>query len=75
MTWKPGIVTYTGETVGPTKTEALPSWKNTSSSVPVHGAEQIHMSLWLFQGVPPSNGMPVTVAVTSFAFRPLPDGR
>jgi hypothetical protein len=70
MTWKPGSVTYTGETVGPTTTKPLPPWKNTSSSVPVHGAEQIHMSLWLFQGVPPSNGLPVTVTISSFAFRP-----
>ena len=70
MTWRHGSVTYSGETLGPTKTEQLPSWKNTSPSVPVHGAEQIHMSLWLFQGVAPSNGLPVTVDVTSFAFRP-----
>jgi hypothetical protein len=70
MTWKRGSVAFSGNTVRDAKTVPLPSWKNTSSSVPDHGAEQIHMSLWLFQGVPPSNGMPVTVTVTSFAFRP-----
>ena len=70
LTWKPGSVAFSGETVGDTKTKQLPSWKNTSSSVPAHGAEQIHMSLWLFNGVPPSNGKPVGVTVTSFAFRP-----
>lgn len=70
MTWKRGSVVFSGNTVRAEKTVPLPTWKNTSSSVPDHGAEQIHMSLWLFQGVPPSNGMPVSVTVTSFSFRP-----
>ena len=70
LTWKRGSVAFSGNTVRDEKTMPLPSWTNTSSSVPDHGAEQVHMSLWLFQGMPPTNGMPVTVTVSSFSFRP-----
>ena len=71
LTWTPGRVAYSGETVRGGKTEPLRSCSNTSSSVPDHGGEQVHMSLWLFRGAPPSNGKPVTVTVTGFAFSPV----
>jgi hypothetical protein len=71
LTWTPGSVAYTGETVRYNgKAVALPSWTNTSASVPNSSTEQVHMSLWLFRGAPPSNGKPVAVEVTGFAFSP-----
>jgi hypothetical protein len=62
MTWIPGRVTFSAD--------SLPLWTNSSSSVPTSATEQVHMSLWLFQGVPPSNGMPLSVKVTDFEFTP-----
>jgi hypothetical protein len=47
---------------------AMPTWTDLSSSVPTSSTEQIHMNLWLFQGVAPSNGKPVDVVVTGFQF-------
>jgi len=60
MTWLPGSVTFSAN--------ALPPWTNHSSSVPTNSTEQVHMSLWLFQGAPPTNGQPVSVEVTNFGF-------
>jgi hypothetical protein len=60
MTWLPGAVTFSAD--------SLPSWANSSSSVPTSATEQVHMSLWSFQGAPPSNGLPVSVEVTDFQF-------
>ncbi len=60
MTWLPGRVTFSTDALGP--------WTNSSSSVPTNSTEQVHMSLWLFQGAAPTNGLPVSVAVTNFGF-------
>jgi hypothetical protein len=60
MTWLPGSVTYSADSLSP--------WANSSSSVPTNSTEQIHMSLWLFRGSAPTNGQPVSVAVTGFQF-------
>jgi hypothetical protein len=70
MTWVPGRVTFSGFTVKGKKAYPLPSWTNTSTSVPTSATEQVHMSLWLFRGAAPSNGKPVSVNVTSFTFTP-----
>ena len=70
MTWVPGSVTFSGYTVRGKKISLLPSWTNTSSSVPTSSTEQVHMSLWLFRGAAPTNGKPVSVDVTAFTFRP-----
>jgi hypothetical protein len=70
MTWVPGRVTFSGSTVKGKKSYPLPSWTNTSSSVPTSSTEQVHMSLWLFQGKAPTNGKPVAVRVTAFTFSP-----
>jgi hypothetical protein len=64
MKWLPGKVTFSAD--------SLPSWTNDSSSVPTNSTEQVHMSLWLFKGVPPSNGKPVSVRVTNFHFTAPP---
>jgi hypothetical protein len=66
MTWVPGTVTFTADSL------ALDSWANSSSSVPTSSTEQVHMSLWLFQGAAPMNGQPVSVAITNFQFTPVP---
>ena len=62
MTWLPGSVTFS--------TDSLSPWTNSSSSVPASSTEQVHMSLFLFQGVAPTNGQPVSVTVTDFGFTP-----
>jgi hypothetical protein len=64
MTWLPGKVTFSAD--------SLPLWTNSSSSVPTSSTEQVHMSLWLYRGVPPSNAKPVSVEVTNFQFTPPP---
>lgn len=60
MTWLPGTVTFSAD--------SLPPWTNSSSSVPTSSTEQVHMSLWSFNGAPPSNDQPVSVEVTDFQF-------
>jgi hypothetical protein len=60
MTWLPGGVTFSAD--------SLPPWTNTSPHVPTNSTEQIHMSLWLFEGNAPMNGQPVSVEVTGFQF-------
>ena len=69
LTWLPGSVSYSGQVVRANgRLMALPTWTDLSSSVPTSSTEQIHMNLWLFQGVAPSNGKPVDVVVTGFQF-------
>jgi hypothetical protein len=63
MTWRPGRVTFSAD--------SLPQWTNSSSSVPTNSTERVHMSLWLFRGLRPSNQKPVSVKVTAFRFTPL----
>ncbi len=71
MTWLPGRVTFSGSTVRPNgKIVAMPTWANSSPSVPVSAAEQVHMNLWLSGGLPPTDGRPVSVTVTGFRFTP-----
>jgi hypothetical protein len=73
LTWTPGTVTFSGETVRANgKTVALPSWTNRSPSVPDTSTQQVHMNLVQLGGFPPSNGRPVTVTVTGFQFSPAP---
>jgi hypothetical protein len=62
MTWLPGRVTFSADSGS--------TWTNTSSSVPTSSTEQLHMSLFSFLGAPPSNGQPVSVAITNFQFTP-----
>ncbi len=64
MTWIPGTVTYTAD--------SLPLWTSRTSWVPTSSTEQVHMSLWLFRGAAPSNGLPVSVVVSDFGFTPVP---
>jgi hypothetical protein len=62
MTWLPGKVTFSAD--------SLPPWTNSSSWVPTSSGAQVHMNLWLFKGVAPSNGKPASVEVTAFHFTP-----
>jgi hypothetical protein len=68
LRWTPGRVAYSGQAGHREQLAPLRPWTNISSSVPTHGAEQLHMSLWLFRGVPPTNGKGVSVRVSSFTF-------
>jgi hypothetical protein len=62
MTWVPGRVTFFAD--------SLSKWTNTSSAVPTSSGAKIYMSLWLFQGYPPSNGKSVSVTINDFHFKP-----
>jgi hypothetical protein len=68
MTWVPGSVAFSGMTGKGKGATALPTWTNSSTSVPTSSTEQVHMSLWLFRGASPSNGKQVSVKVTNFQF-------
>jgi hypothetical protein len=70
MAWVPGRVTFSAATGRGKKVKSLPPWTNSSSSVPTSGTGQVHVSLWLFRGAPPSNRRPVTIKVTDFQFSP-----
>jgi hypothetical protein len=73
LVWKPGSVTFSGDTVDPDgTTRKLRSWTNRSSSVPNSSTQQVYMNLWLFRGAPPTNGKAVTIEVTGFRFTPAP---
>jgi hypothetical protein len=71
LRWTPGRVAYSGEAGQSGHLAPLQSWTNISSSVPNHGAEQVHMSLWLFRGAAPTKGKAVSVRVSSFTFTPV----
>jgi hypothetical protein len=70
LRWTPGRVAYSGQAGPSGQLTPFQSWTNIASSVPNHGAEQVHMSLWLFQGAAPTKGQPVSVKVSSFTFTP-----
>ncbi len=70
LRWTPGRVAYSGEAGQSGHLAPLQSWTNSSSSVPNHDSEQVHMSLWLFRGAAPTKGQPVSVRVSSFTFTP-----
>jgi hypothetical protein len=70
LRWTPGRVAYFGDAGPSGQLASFQPWTNISSSVPTHGAEQVHMSLWLFQGAAPTKGQPVSVRVSSFTFTP-----
>jgi hypothetical protein len=70
LRWTPGRVAYSGEAGQSGQLALLQPWTNISSSVPNHGAEQVHMSLWLFRGAAPTKGKAVSVRVSSFTFTP-----
>jgi len=69
LTWLPGSVTFSGQVTRANGTVvALQTWSTMSSSVPTTSTEQVHMNLWLDNGVPPTDGKPVNVAITGFQF-------
>jgi hypothetical protein len=70
LTWVPGSVTFSAATGRGRKVKTVPTWTNSSSSVPTNATEQVHMSLWLFRGAPPMNGRGASITVTGFQFSP-----
>ena len=70
MTWVPGSVTFSVATGRGRNVQTLPPWTNNSSSVPTSATEQVHMSLWLFRGAPPSDGKRAAITVDDFQFTP-----
>lgn len=49
----------------------LQQWSYTRrSGIPRAGGENARINLWLFQGAPPSDGQPVELIVSTFAFTP-----
>ena len=75
LVWSAGQVemaTYRGHHLA----DALPAferihaWINDGPDVPVPGAENVRMNLWLNFGSPPLDGLPEEVVVTNFLFTP-----
>jgi hypothetical protein len=47
------------------------SWSYTGQDIPPPGKENARINLWLFQGIPPSDGQEVEVVVAKFEFIPF----
>jgi hypothetical protein len=58
--WGQNAVTFTSSSGVPS------TW--TTHRIPPPGGERVHMNLWLYLGVPPSDGRSTEVIVTSFKF-------
>lgn len=46
----------------------IESWNYTGENIPVPGNENARINLWLFNGVPPSDGMESKIIITKFEF-------
>jgi hypothetical protein len=66
FTWRTSSVDFASSAASPS------TWTYAGPDVPQPGGENARMNLWLFRGAAPSNGQPVEIVITSFAFTPLP---
>jgi hypothetical protein len=73
MIWSRNGVSFSGHTVRRNgRVTALPTWTDAAPFPPCACGEQVHMSLWLYFGVAPAEGKPISVAVTGFGYTPAP---
>jgi hypothetical protein len=71
--WQPDSVqfaSYQGLASPPTPGDLIESWTYSGSDVPPPGRGNARINLWLFNGVPPTNGQPLELIVRSFQFSP-----
>ena len=66
FTWGATSVAFASSSASPG------SWLYEGLDVPQPGGENARMNLWLFRGMPPSNGQPIEVVVHGFTFTPAP---
>lgn len=67
FTWQPGHVTWDSYDANGT---LIDSYDYQGSDVPKPGDERVHLNLWLFNGAAPTNGQPVELVISSFAYAP-----
>jgi hypothetical protein len=67
FTWQTGQITW--ESRGGAGS-LIARYSYTGADVPKPGDERVRLNLWLFNGAAPTDGKPVDVAVTSFAYAP-----
>ncbi len=73
FTWQGDHVTfesYTGRPSDPTADPDLHTWTYTGPDVPPAAFGTARINLWLFNGTPPADGLPVEVVVENFTFSP-----
>jgi hypothetical protein len=71
--WTAGQVDFWsiwGHRTPPVSAGVIRHWTSTSPDVPTHGDERAHINLWLFRGMPPSDGRAVNVVLSDFSFVP-----
>lgn len=69
FTWEPDGIAFKSigafsKTPGP----AFADWRFALEGIPRAGDETVHLNLWLYRGVPPSDGNEVEVIIQSFEF-------
>jgi hypothetical protein len=72
--WKPNEIFFQsahGHYADPPATHIIDSWSYTGPDIPLFGNENARMNLWLFHGVPPSDGQEVEVIISAFEFIPI----
>ena len=67
FTWHPGTITWESYDANG---GLVNSYVYSGSDVPRSGDERVHLNLWLFNGAPPTDALPVDVVVSSFTFAP-----
>jgi len=71
--WETNRITFrslTGHAALPDSTNLFSQWTYTLA-VPPSGDEQVHLNLWLYQGVSPAGGNEVEIVISRFEFVPL----
>lgn len=67
FTWRPGQISWQSVDANGA---LIATYTYTGSDVPKPGDERVRLNLWLFGGAAPTDGAPVDVIVSSFAFAP-----
>jgi len=70
FTWEPNRISFQslGESLSGGPGSVVADWRFALSGVPQAGDETVHLNLWLYEGVPPTDGNEVEVIVQSFEF-------
>ena len=69
FSWLPGRLGFASATAAGAPIAAA---AYAGGDVPTPGSERVHINLWLFRGLAPTNGSSVEVVLSSFAFTPAP---
>ncbi|MEO6206747.1 MAG: glycoside hydrolase family 16 protein [Candidatus Limnocylindrales bacterium] len=69
FTWQAGRIDWASQDADG---NIISSYSYAGPDVPPTGDERVRLNLWLFNGSAPTDGQPVEVIISSFAFTPLP---